>query len=96
MYDLTSPGDTTANALAPVPLPPVNVISGVDVYPAPELTMSTAIIFPAVLILAVIVAVVVALPVTTTMGVSVYPVPPSNTVTESIDSAKPDFQFVYS
>jgi len=74
----------TATATAPVPFPPTKVIVAVVKYPKPGLITSTAITRPALLILAVITAVSSAVPVTTTSGGTVYPVPPSTIETDSM------------
>ena len=84
VISLTNGLPITATARAPEPLPPSSVIIAVVRYPTPESTTSMAITAPALLTRAVITAGDSAVPVTITVGGSVYPEPPSTTVTDSM------------
>ena len=70
-----------ATATAPWPLPPVNVIVAVVLYPLPGVIILTATTRPALLITAVIWAGATQVPVTITSGGIVYPEPPLAIVT---------------
>ena len=71
----------TATARTPTPLPPVNDINAVLIYPDPGLSTVIDVTLPALLTTAVIVACSMHSPVTITSGATVYPMPPSTTVT---------------
>jgi len=69
----------TAVAVAPVPLPPVNDISGAEVYPEPLFVTEIEVIAPPEIVAVAVAAIVGIFPVTgviTTVGADTYPVPP--------------------